>query len=182
MEPGGAEAVGRLGEAPVPSRRDGLQPRISRPHGRYFGNFFYSDGEEFTVEPTLFRSAHRIEYGEDGVRVEVTSTQQTLLYGPYVRIPRGRWRITVKVRVEGRLDESGEKHRLLLRIVKGIPARELTRVESDMLFPGVGEIAFAAEFETKTDIGLIETILAAQSPPLAGMGLWVSAVELARLP
>lgn len=162
IEPEAPGTVGCLGETPGPPRRDGLKPMISRPRGRYFSRLFYRDENEFTIEPKLFRSAHSIACLDDGVSIEVTSLNQILLYGPYVRIPKGRWKVTTSVRVEGEAFEVSAEHRVVLRIVKGIPARELSRVEHEISPATTGALFYEGEFENGYDAGLLETVFTCQ--------------------
>jgi len=188
IEPGAGESVGRLGETPPRSHRDGLQrardemrPGISRPAGRYFSKFFYSDRDEFSIEPKLFRSAHAIEYSEDGVSVEVTSIHQTVLYGPYIRIPKGRWKLSMTVRRAGGSEASGMEALGVLRVVKGIPARELSRVEHPISLPGASAVFYEAEFENAYDTGLVETIFTGQPAFPIGTRVLFSRIEMKRL-
>ncbi len=178
IEAGVDGTVGRPCATPLPSHRDGLQPTISRPRGKYFSKFFYCDESEFTVEPKLLRSAHRIEYSEDQVRIEVSSSNSTLMYGPYVRLPKGRWRVRVKLEIELSGEEAEQERSIVLRIVKGIPARELARLERKVAGQPNEPLEYEVEFANESDTGSIETIFTCQPALTVGTRVRCFRIEL----
>ncbi len=158
-----------------------VQPTLSRPAGLYFSKFFYSYESAFPIEAKLFRSAHPFEFSEEEVTIETSSASTTLLYGPYVRIPEGRWRFSGRLELVSTNAAENLSCQLKIRVAKGIPARELGAREFLLGIGGRMEVNFEVDFENRADPGLIETLFSSSGTLPIGERLRLSLMAMKRL-
>ncbi|EFH09004.1 hypothetical protein, partial [Teichococcus cervicalis] len=74
--------------------------RPGTPSGRYFHDLFVSQERDFTIDPGLLRSKHPMQPEGEALRLRLEEAPPTLLFGPYVRIPAGRWTLRAELLVE----------------------------------------------------------------------------------
>jgi hypothetical protein len=168
---------------PLPPVRDMARPSLPEPalgprRGAYHAGLFFSTEAEFAVPAARLRSRHRSTVEDDALCIETDGTAAALVFGPYVTLPRGRWRLSLRVALDPPPGTEAAAQRLGLRVTKGLGSESLGR---GTVTPAADD-AFSLEFDNPRDTGPIECVLHATAAPLpAGCRLRVSDLRLARL-
>jgi hypothetical protein len=177
------------GGAPEP-----LRPQLGQAAGQYFTSLFHSRSESFTVPLPMLRSNQEMRQGEDALHLSLGDKLSTLSFGPYIRIPRGRWRLRAEL-VFDTLPKAPEQDpnsivplpsfakALDFKVTKGVPARELavaTRRFTEIA-EGRPEL-FELDFDNPSDTGEIEAVFSLRGGRLPGGALRILPMQLTRLP
>lgn len=189
---------GKLGAEPppgVPLHGGGLpEPAVpeKRPsQGRYFRSLFHSQKPDFPVETELLRSG-QAHQRENGALVVTLSDKVTIAFGPYIRIPRGAWLLRARLTFEAVPPAPEPPENSILpvpprakmfdiKIMKGVPGRELARVTVPVaeLKPGA-EMTLELPFENPSDTGELETVFQIRGGPLEGAVVRIQPLRLLR--
>jgi hypothetical protein len=148
-----------LGNDPLGGRhqRQITALRGKMPTGRYFSELFYSRDSEFLVPVSRMRSSHQHEKFDDKIVVISNGKNSTLVFGPYIRIPAGLWRLEVSVLVSAITDEELS---LAITVTKGIPGLRLERqVQRRRVRDFQAEFEISLLFANPEDTGTVEFLL-----------------------
>lgn len=163
------------------------EPSLGPRPGAYRAGLFFSEAADFAVPAERLRSRQPGGVADDVLTVETDGTATALVFGPYVTLPRGRWRLSLRIALDlpggkGADGKEGPAPKLALRVTKGLGAELLGRI---VLAPGPGDAeaaSFTLEFDNPRDTGPLETVLHAVPAPLpAGWTLRVWDLRFARI-
>lgn len=188
--------LGRLAPLGVPLHGRGepelAEPKLGAPSGRYFRNLFVSEARDFTLDPSLLRSKHPMQPVGETLRLSLAEAPATLLFGPYVRIPAGRWTLRAELLVEALppapvqdpnsiVPVPPRAEALVLKVMKGVPGQELGRAALPVaeLQPG-SRHSIELQFDNPRDTGELETVMMLRGGPLAGAVLRLAPLRLTR--
>ncbi|MFB9969240.1 hypothetical protein ACFFMP_03900 [Pseudoroseomonas cervicalis] len=186
--------LGRLPPLGVPlhgcGEPEAAEPKLGAPSGRYFRNLFVSQASDFAINPSLLRSKHPMQPLGETLRLSLGEAPGTLLFGPYVRIPAGRWTLRAELLVEAMPAAPAQPagatvppraEALVLKVMKGVPGQELGRAAVPVaeLQPG-GRHVLELSFDNPRDTGEIETVMMLRGGPLTGAVLRLAPLRLTR--
>lgn len=172
---------------------DPLQPRRGQANGRYFSSLFFSQAERFTVPIALLRSNQPVQASAEALQIDLGDALSTLSFGPYIRIPRGRWRLRATLVFDQLPAEpvqdpdsivpvTPRAKQVELRVTKGVPARPLAQMARPIAGMAEGRAeAFELEFENPSDTGELEMVFGLRGGKLGGAKLRLLPPELTRL-
>ncbi|MCQ4158841.1 hypothetical protein NON00_02725 [Roseomonas sp. GC11] len=163
-----------LAGAPLP------EPMLGGVEEQYRRSLFTGEGPDLPVDPARLRSAHRLmPFGED-LRLVLAEAPATLVFGPYVRLPRGRWVLRGEILVE-HLPPAATAEALLLRVTKGMPAQELAKLVLPVAQLAAGQpVVVDLPFDNPRDTGELETVLSLRGGSLPGAVLRLAPLRLVR--
>ena len=173
------------GDAPRPARP---APAMLVEPGRYWTSVFHSTEAVFDVPADLLRSHYPgAEADADALRFTTDGADRTLVFGPYLRLPHGRWRVEARITAEppeGTPDGTASPPpELVFSVMKGEPMELLAR--GGVAPPPAGAPQpppFDLLFRNPRDTGLLETVLRSARGPLpAGWRFRVGAPRFYRL-
>lgn len=173
---------------PLPPVADMARPGLPEPSlgprpGAYRAGLFFSEDAEFAVPSARLRSRHHSKVGNEALCIEADGSAAALVFGPYVTLPRGRWRASMRIDLDLPPGMDGASvPRLAWRVTKGLGSESLGR---SVVLPGSAGAEAAPhslEFDNPRDTGPIECVLHAVAAPLPpGARLRVSDLRFARL-
>jgi hypothetical protein len=158
-------------------------PAITAPAGRYFQSFFYNNHSQFAIHPDELRSAHGREVvRNDTLVVTRTGSGSTLIFGPYILVPKGSWLLTGTVTLEFPEDQAPdalENRQLIVRVTKGVPGLNLAREAFALSDDANGrKHALSMAFDNQSDTGAIETVFSSNQPLPEGTRLIIEGLRL----
>lgn len=158
-------------------------PAITVPAGRYFKNFFYSNHVDFPIHPSELRSAHSHEAVRDNTLVVTRNKPgSTLVFGPYILVPKGSWLLTGTVTLEFPEDlapNALEGSQIIVRVTKGVPGRPLAREAFTLSNDEKGrKHSLSITFENDSDTGTIETVFSSNRTLPEGTRLVIEGLHL----
>jgi hypothetical protein len=172
---------------PLPAREDPQWPPLPSAlglhgtAGRYHARLFHSLEPSFTVSPDQLQSRCAAEADSTGLTLATDGTHRTLLYGPYLNIPRGRWMAQMDITAEPPAGSDAVRPQLGLSITKGIPGAILAE-ETVAPPPGTVEPCLVnIEFDNPRDTGLVETVLRSSKALPAGWRIRVAGLRFHRI-
>jgi hypothetical protein len=145
------------------------------PRGTYLKRLFHSTEPAFDMPLDRLRSEHRHAVADGVLAIDSDGTVRTLLFGPYIALPHGRWRAVLRLAAT-----DGEAlPAMTLQIVKGTRTELLAR--SALAAPvGGAPVTISIPFENPRDTGFIECVLRAQGPVPAGRQLRIESLRFER--
>ncbi|WP_160000466.1 hypothetical protein [Roseomonas sp. 18066] len=187
--------LGRLPPLGVPLHGSGLpevaEPKLGQPSGRYFRSLFHSREPSFEVGTDMLRTNQ--QHSRDGRLLEIrVGEKNTLSFGPYVRLPRGTWKVEAELTLaelppapvaepNSVAPAPTRAKRLDLRVLKGIPSRELAKQMMPLAEAKQGDVLrFALDFVNTSDTGEIEAVFALVGGPLTGALIRIAPLRFTR--
>lgn len=182
---------------PLPPRDDPARPptpetsMLAEP-GRYWKRLFYSTDAAFDVETSRLRSHFHAgadaEAASDELAFVTDGEDRTLVFGPYIRLPRGRWRARLRITAEPPPETRGQDAPaappdLVFSVMKGGPMEVLAQGGISPLPPDAPQApGFDLIFRNPRDTGLLETVVRSPERPLApGWRFRVAGLRFQRL-
>ncbi|GAA0566931.1 hypothetical protein GCM10009416_01180 [Craurococcus roseus] len=158
---------------PLPPRADPARPPAPEPAmlaeaGLYRARLFHSTEREFGVGADRLRSHYRAEHHGDEMAFVTDGEQRTLVYGPYVTIPRGRWSVELEISADPPPGTQEPPPGLMLSVTKGMPPAVLAQNGIEPAPAGASwPWAFPITFRNPRDTGMLETVVRSPGGPLA---------------
>jgi hypothetical protein len=152
--------------------------RGSTSPGRYFTGLFHSTERVFPVPPALMRSRHAVNHGTDAVTVTTNGTHKTIVFGPYIRIPKARWRATATVTVT---DIPISAKHLQMTVSKGIPGIMLGKQSRTLGVVDSGnKLVLEVTFDNPSDTGEVELVFNSDAALPEGTRIVIAGLQLER--
>ncbi len=170
--------LGKLAPFEAPGLSEWRVPRLHAPTGRYRGQLYFSADPEFAVGPDRLRSEHPSTTEGSIFHVTTDGSAGTLLFGPYILIPRGAWRLRLRITLVPPSAGQPIAPELHLSMGKGNPMEMLAEAP---IAAGPHGLDTSIDFTNPRDLGLIEVLIRASLPPAPGWRLSVSEMRFERL-
>lgn len=154
------------------------EPRMQAAPGLYRRRLYFSADNVFSIGPDRLRSQHPQVSEAGTLNITTDGSGGTLLYGPYIMIPQGGWRVHLRLALVPANAAIQASPQLTLSIGKGNPAEELSTAG---IAPGPDGMDASIDFSNPRDLGLIEVLIRAAQPLAPGWRLSVSDMRFERL-
>lgn len=147
--------------------------------GKYFSTLFHSTERAFPVPLDKLRSSHNVDISSAGLAVTLNGKHSTIAFGPYIRVPKAKWRASANISIIGSTERPAK---LEFIVSKGIPGVPLGRHVAEI---GVCENRCELEIDiicdNPSDTGEIETIIKTHPALPEGTKVLISGFTLERL-
>ncbi|MBD0271074.1 MAG: hypothetical protein ICV73_04005 [Acetobacteraceae bacterium] len=166
-----------------PGRPPAPEPAMLAEPGRYRARLFHSTERAFGVEASRLRTHYRAEQRDDELTFVTDGEHRTLVYGPYIMVPRGRWSAELEISADPPPGTQEPPPGLVLSVTKGNPPAVLAQngiepAPHDASWPW----SFPITFRNPRDTGWLETVVRSPGGPLApGWRFRVGGVRFRRL-
>jgi hypothetical protein len=149
------------------------------PEKTYFSKLFHSTQREFAIPLERLRSHHSISQSGDTLRVAAVSESRTLVFGPYIRLSRGLWRLRARVS----LDAAPENDlSIVSEIRKGALCLLISqRVERISTSASAHELKFDYTFFNPSDTGFLEFLFVVSEGFTVGRVFEFADVQLSQI-
>jgi hypothetical protein len=166
------------GRVPLPAA-----PAFHGTSGHYHARLFHSREASFAIAPDRLRSHYPADTDALGLTLTTDGAARTMLFGPYITIPSGRWQAQVSITAAPPPGAGPARPALEFSVIKGNPGVVLTQTLVVPPPPGGCETAVVvAEFDNPHDTGMVETVLRVGEVPLpAGWRIRVAGLRFHRI-